>query len=178
MRALNTILSAVSLVLLALVLFFFVRSYFRFDGALHYAEGKPTVATASGNNQTLEQEIAGRSTGVTSYRGQLTWVSIANPIRADDWETWSVPADQPYSKGPMLLVWELRDNSGLRWGATKTRTLVRDPIMGISWQLPYTFFSIPYWMLVLGLAILPYLWVTSFVRASRSKDAPDAPAKV
>src|SRR4051812_21890114 len=103
MRALNTILSAVAAVLLALVLVFFVRSYLRFDGMLHYTdEGTPGVATGfSGNNVTADVEFKGRSSGIISYRGQLTWVSITTPIPVGDWEHWSVPTDQPFASGPM-----------------------------------------------------------------------------
>src|SRR5439155_5898874 len=47
MRMLNTILSALSTFLLLVVLFFWVRSYWRFDGILHYSEGEPVTVTAS-----------------------------------------------------------------------------------------------------------------------------------
>jgi hypothetical protein len=163
MRRLLHILSALSLLLLAVVLVFWIRSYSRFDGVLHFGEAAPLSATAQGEGESTKVDVTGRSTGWLSYRGRLTYVSIANPLRSAPWEHWSEPADAPPGMGPMMLVWEARSQGGLSGGTVQSQAALRDPVKpGISWRLPYRYFTLPYWVPALLLAILPYRWVTGW----------------
>jgi hypothetical protein len=172
MRWTSTIFTALSLVLLLLVAFFYARSYARFDGLLHFDEhGKPGAAIATNGRDALRAEFTGRSSGFISYRGHLTYVSITNPVRAEDWEGWSVPVDQPYAQGPMNIVWDVREIGGLKYGSGKTQSGLVDPVYRVAWQLPFQYLTIPYWLLVLALAILPYLWLTAYRRALRRERA-------
>src|SRR5215217_4846565 len=114
MRALHTILSAVSAVLLVLVLYFFVRSYFRFDGVLRFVENASAPVVPSAQTGFRAK---GKSVGLISYKGQLIYVSIINPIGADTWEGWSVPVDREFASGPMNLVWDVRQRRGLEYGS-------------------------------------------------------------
>jgi len=158
MRVFFNVLSAVCAVLLLLVLAAWIRSYVRYDGLLHFSEGESSMATASGNGRTEEAEIAGRSTGFISYKGRLTYVSIANPLRPAEWESWTAPVDALPTSGPMMLTWDVRNQSGLSGGSAKTLHELRDPMMGISWRLPYRFFTLPYWLPFALLLIMPYRW--------------------
>jgi hypothetical protein len=159
MRALTPLLTACSLLLLLLVIGLWARSYFRYDGMLHFTEGASAMATASRNGKSADAEVTGRSSGLISYRGRLTYVSIANPLRPQPWESWSIPADAPPSSGPMMLTWEARARTGVAWGSAKTVNELRDPFVGISWRLPYSFLTLPYWVPTVLLGILPYGWV-------------------
>jgi len=159
MRALTPLLTAVSLVLLLLVIGLWARSYFRYDGVLHYAEGGAQTANASKNGKTQDMDVLGRSTGLISYRGRMTYVSIANPLRAESWESWSVPADAPPAGGPMLLAWEARAHSGVAWGNARTVNELQDPVLHIGWRLPYAFVTLPYWVPTILFGILPYRWI-------------------
>jgi hypothetical protein len=167
MRLLSTILSAVSLVLLLFVGFYYARSYARYEGILHFAEGAPTTVTASKNGNTVEVDVTGRSTGWISFRGQLTYVSIANPVSFESWTGWSEPADAPPAIGPMLLVAEARSYRGLQGGSAMSQHELRDPIGRVAWRLPYRYVTMPFWVLVILLAILPYRWITGYLRAMR-----------
>src|SRR6266566_7218597 len=168
MRLLLNFLAALSLLLLLIALFFWTRSYFRYEGILHFGQGQPLTATASGVGETLDREVTGRSSGWISYRGRLTYVSIANPLPAEGWEIWSQPVNAPPGTGPMILVWEARAHSGLAGGMTKTQNELRDPIrVGVSWKLPYHYFTIPYWLPVMLLALLPYRWLAARRLAAR-----------
>src|SRR3954454_13142931 len=142
MRWLFTILAAISLVLFALTLFFYARSYSRFDGVLHFVEHESYPAPG-------EFRPKGMSTGFISYKGQLTYVSIINPIGGDAWEGWSVPVDHPFAAGPMNIVWDVRDKHGVGWGESKTHSGLMDPIHHILWQLSYDFVTAPYWLLAI-----------------------------
>jgi hypothetical protein len=168
MRWLLTILAAISLVLFALTVFFFARSYGRFDGVLHFGVGHP--GTATGVNEaglTESDQIRPRSSGLISYRGQLTYVSIVNPIGGDTWEGWSVPVDRPYAAGPMNIVWDVREKHGVGWGESKTHSGLMDPIHHIMWQLSYDFVTAPYWLLAVLFGILPTRWFMNYRQTAR-----------
>jgi hypothetical protein len=169
MRRLVNILSALSLLLLGAILILWIRSYSRFDGVLHFSEAAPLSATVQGEGESTRVDVTGRSTGWLSYRGRVTYVSIANPLRSAPWEHWSEPADAPPGIGPMMLVWEARSQSGLSGGAAQTQAALRDPVKpGISWRLPYHYFTFPYWLPALLLAILPYRWAATWWRKRRT----------
>lgn len=167
MRLLSTILSAVSLVLLLFVGFYYARSYLRYEGVLHFSEGAPESVTASKYGNTVDVDVTGRSTGWLSFRGQLTYVSIANPVRFDSWVSWSFPADTPPATGPMVLVADVRGHRGLQGGSAVSQHELRDPVGRVAWRLPYRYFTMPYWVLVMLLAVLPYRWITGYLRAMR-----------
>jgi hypothetical protein len=159
MRLISTILSALSLVLFVVATVFWVRSFMRFEGVLHFSDSEPVKATMRGEGESMTAEVRGRSTGWISYRGRLTYLSIANPLRSAGWESWSEPADAPAGMGPMMLAWEARNQSGLAGGTTQTQFALRDPIEPkISWLLPYRYFTLPYWLLAVLFGILPYRW--------------------
>jgi hypothetical protein len=167
MRLIPTILAAISSMLLIFVLFFWARSHMRYEGILHYSEGAPARVTASGNGKTVDEELTGKSSGWVSFPGQLTYISITNPVRSADWESWSDPIDTSISVWPSLLAADAITHHGLSLGPTQTQGELRDPMMGIAWRLPYWYFTIPYWMLAIVLAILPYHWTMDYRRAVR-----------
>ena len=163
MRWFFHIFSALSLLVLVVVMVFWIRSYSRFEGVLHFGESEPLAATVLGEGESTSVDVAGRSSGWLSFRGRLTYLSIANPLRSDSWESWSEPADAPPGMGPMMLAWEARGQDGLSGGTTQTKAALRDPVKpGISWLLPYRYFTLPYWVPALLLAILPYRWVAAW----------------
>jgi hypothetical protein len=167
MRALNTILSTVSAVLLVLALFFFVRSYFRFDGVLRFVEHAAAGAAPDAPGTPQGFYAKGKSSGLISHKGQLTYVSIVNPIGADTWEGWSVPVDEVFASGPMNLVWDVRERRGLEFGSARTQSGLTDPIHQVTWQLQYTYATAPYWLLAVLFAVLPVRWVIGYRRAAR-----------
>jgi len=172
MRLLLTILAALSTLLLIFTLFFYVRSYSRYEGVTHFTEGGSETATASANGKTVEMDVSGRCSGWISYKGQLTYVSMVDPVKFESWENWSQPLDQPMpAKGAMVLVSDARLHSGLGGGKAKTRSELTDPVMGVSWRLPYHYFTIPYWALVLLFAILPWRWGSAFRLAVQREKA-------
>src|SRR5258706_285615 len=134
MRFFSNFLAALSLLLLLVVCFFWTRSYFRYEGVLHFSEGAPWKTTMSGAGETLDAEVTGRSSGWISYRGRLTYVSIANPLRTKPWESWSQPADAPrraiaHREGDVAVILELAVND-----AALAIHLVRDhEAAGIGW---------------------------------------------
>jgi hypothetical protein len=159
MRKLRDILSALSLLLLIAALFFWVRSYARYEGVLHYGEGAPLVATVVGEGETLERNVVGRSTGWVSYRGRLTYVTIANPLRADDWERWSEAIASTPSSGAKRLVAEVAARSAIGGGAGQTQMAIAGQGVTLPLRLPYHYLTLPYWLLVLLLAIAPWRWI-------------------
>jgi hypothetical protein len=169
MRWVSTILAAISSVLLVFVLYFGARSYWRYEGIVHYSTASPMVATATGNGLSLDREISGRTSGLISFKGQLTYVSIANPDPEPEqvWYSWSHSIDQPLVLGPMVLVVEARGWSGLKGGTQKTVNLLRDTILGIAWRLPYDYFTVPYWMLAVAFAVGPYFWFSRYRLGAR-----------
>jgi hypothetical protein len=167
MRLSSTILAALSLILMVFAVFFGVRSYSRYEGALRYGKGAPTPATAFTKDESYSQDFTGRSTGLLSYRGQLTYVSIVNPLRPEPWETWSIGANETPRSGPMILVWDVRLRSGLAFGSANTKSGLQDPKIGAAWQLPYRYFTVPYWLLALLFAILPYRWVVKLRQVAK-----------
>jgi hypothetical protein len=178
MRWFFNILSALSLLLLAVVLLFWIRSYSRFEGILHFSDAAPLMATAQGEGESLATAVTGRSSGWLSYRGRLTYVSIANPLRSAPWEHWSEPADAPPGVGPMMLVWEARSQRGLSGGTAKTQAALRDPVKpGISWNLPYRYFTLPYWVPALLLLILPYRWIAAHLARRKRTTATPHPSR-
>jgi hypothetical protein len=172
MRVLTTILAGVSALLLCVSIFFFARSYVRFEGSLHFTDGNaPLNATASDNGQSRQFNLTGRSSGWISFRGQLTYFSIGNFVQLESWESWSIPTDAEPAPGPMMLAWEARDIRGVGGGSGTSKRELRDPAMGVNWRLPYSYFTIPYWMLVVAFGILPMRWFLSFREASRRQAA-------
>jgi hypothetical protein len=158
MRIFRPILTALSLLLLVLVTFFWVRSYLRYEGILHFGDSAPLVATAVGEGETLDGNVRGRSTGFISYKGRVTYVSIANPLLGQEWEAWSEPVNAPPSTGAKRLVVEAARH-GLGGGASKTQTALEGQGVSLPLRLPYRYFTIPYWLLAMVLIILPYRWV-------------------
>jgi 4-amino-4-deoxy-L-arabinose transferase-like glycosyltransferase len=159
MRKLRDILTALSLLLLIAVLFFWVRSYARYEGVLHYGEGAPLVATAMGEGETLQGNVRGRSTGFVSYRGRLTYVTIANPLRADEWERWSEAIDATPSSGAKRLVVEVAARSAIGGGSGQTQMAIAGQGVTLPLRLPYHYLTLPYWLLALLLAIAPWRWI-------------------
>lgn len=169
MRLLSNTLSAISLLLLILVLLFWTRSHWRYEGILSYSEGATVTVKVATNGKVVEEQVSGRSCGWISFPGQLTYLSIANPVRSNDWESWSAPVDIDASNAawPMLLAADAGMQQGFRFGSSQTQRDLRDKAMGFSWQLPYRYITIPYWLLAILLAILPYRWVADYRRAKR-----------
>jgi hypothetical protein len=162
MRLLYTIVAAVSLLLLIFVAYFGARSLRRYEGTLTTREVvAPIRVTASGNNRTEEIELYTQTSGWVSYRGRLTYLSIANPVRGQEEETWSRPASDTAGTWPMALAAEVRSIGSIGWGSGKTVGKLRDPL-GITWRLPYSYFTVPYWLLAVLTAVLPALWGRSF----------------
>jgi len=162
MRAISTIVSAISLLLLILVLFLWLRSHSRYEGILHYGSGAPLKVKASYGGKVVEDECPTRSSGWISFPGQLTYVSVANPVNTNDWESWSEPLDTSLAAWSPLLAADAVIQSGLRWGSAETVRDLRDLQTGYSWKLSYSYFTIPYWMLSVLLVILPYRWVADY----------------
>jgi hypothetical protein len=158
MRVFRSILTTLSLLLLIVVVLFWVRSYLRYEGILHFGDAEPLVATAVGEGETLEGNVRGRSTGFISYKGRFSYVSIANPLLGLEWETWSEPTDVPPTAGAKRLVVEAA-RRGLGGGLAKTETALEGKGVSLPIRLPYRYFTIPYWLLAMVLAILPYRWV-------------------
>ncbi|HEY7118934.1 MAG TPA: hypothetical protein VH475_20255 [Tepidisphaeraceae bacterium] len=167
MRLLNTVISALSLLLLIFAVFFWARSHWRYGGILHFTESTPVAVTASNEGKSVQEQFTGRSSGLISYKGQLTYVSIVNPLRPAPWESWSSPADATTGSGPMALVADARVHRGLRGGAASTQSELRDPVLNISWRLPYHYFTAPYWLLAIVLGVLPVRWVIGYREAVR-----------
>jgi 4-amino-4-deoxy-L-arabinose transferase-like glycosyltransferase len=159
MRKLRDILSWLSLLLLIAVLFFWMRSYARYEGVLHYGDAAPLVATAVGEGETLEGNVRGRSTGWVSYRGRLTYVTIANPLRADVWEAWSEAIAATPSPGAKRLVMEVAAQSAMGGGSGKTQMAIEGQGVSLPLRLPYHYLTVPYWLLALLLAIAPWRWI-------------------
>jgi hypothetical protein len=63
MRLFLNILSALSLLLLGVVLFFWIRSYSRFDGILHFGEATPLSATVQGEGSRRRSTSRGGARG-------------------------------------------------------------------------------------------------------------------
>lgn len=158
---LNTILSALSTFLFLIVLFFWLRSYWRFDGFLHYGEGKPIILETSVKGRTFKVELPGRSGGLISYRGQIAYVSVATPF-GEPFESWSVPVEATTGTGPAALVSDVRVHTGFRYGSDQTRSELRDPTAGLSWHLPYRYLVVPYWILAILLGIMPWRWLAAY----------------
>ena len=79
MRLFSTILAAISLLLLIVTIFFWIRSQSTYEGLVHYSEtGQYKVALRRGDAKA-EGEINGNVAGLLSRRGKLTYASIANP---------------------------------------------------------------------------------------------------
>jgi hypothetical protein len=172
MRRLSNILAGISLFFLILVLLLWVRSNWRYEGILHYVEGPLVTVKAAANGKVAEEQFAGKSSGWISFPGQLTYLSVTNPVRSNDWDGWSEPVDVEESKATwsMKIAAQAGIHRGLRMGPTQTQGDLRDNMMGFSWQVPYWYLTIPYWMLAIALAILPYRWVADYRwRAKRVK---------
>lgn len=159
MRKLRDILSALSPLLLIAVIFFWVRSYARYEGVLHYGDAAPLVATAVGEGETLEGNVRGRSTGIVSYRGRLTYVTIANPLRADEWERWSEAISETPSSGAKRLAVEVAAQSTMGGGSGTADMAIEGKGVTLPLRLPYHYLTLPYWLLALLLAIAPWRWV-------------------
>jgi hypothetical protein len=159
MRKLRDILSALSLLLLIAVIFFWVRSYARYEGVLHYGDAAPLVATAVGEGETLEGNVRGRSTGIVSYRGRLTYVTIANPLRADQWERWSEAIAGTPSSGAKRLAVEVAAQSAMGGGSGITQMAIAGNGVSLPLRLPYHYLTLPYWLLMVLLAIAPWRWI-------------------
>ena len=157
MRLISSILTAISLLLLVVVSIVWPRSYRRYEGILHYGQGAPLNATAVGKAATINEDVSGRSTGLISYKGRLAYVSIANPLCADDWEIWSEPADAPPSPGAKRLAVDAARQS-LGAGSSKTEHALEGSGMSLPFLLSYRYFTVPYWLLAMVLLLLPYRW--------------------
>ena len=159
MGKLRDILSALSLLLLVAMIVLWVRSYARYEGVLHYGEAAPLVATAVGEGETLEGNVRGRSTGVVSYRGRLTYVTIANPLRADTWERWSEVIAETPSSGAKRLAVDVAAQSTMGGGSGTTEMAIAGKGVTLPLRLPYHYLTLPYWLLALLLALAPWRWI-------------------
>jgi hypothetical protein len=159
MRNLRDILSALSLLLLIAVLYLWMRSYSRYEGVLHYGEAAPLVATAVGEGETLEGNVRGRSTGLVSYRGRMTYVTIANPLRAQTWERWSEAIAETPSSGAKRLAVDVAAQSTMGGGSGTTEMAIAGKGVTLPLRLPYHYLTLPYWLLALLLAIAPWRWI-------------------
>jgi len=163
MRLIGTILSALSLLLLLGVLFFWMRSYSNYEGVAWFREGKdltPATWTQAGTSETWE--LPGRSRGILSYKGQLTYASIANPLISEPQEFWSHPLKEELTAGKSAaLMFDAKNRAGITFGSDVTRHDLID-INGKAWKLPYHFVTTPYWMLAILLALPPYFWISNY----------------
>ena len=159
MGKLRDILSALSLLLLLAVIFLWVRSYTRYEGVLHYGKAAPLVATASAEGESADVNVDGRSTGIVSYRGRLTYVTIANPLRADTWERWSEVIAETPSSGAKRLAVEVAAQSTMGGGSGATEMAIAGKGVTLPLRLPYHYLTLPYWLLTLLLAIAPWRWI-------------------
>src|SRR4051794_28558420 len=104
MRLFTTILAAVCSLLLIFVVFFWVRSYFYYEGTVWYRTGGEVRAALTVRGQRGEGQIpAGRMRGFLSRRGSLTFASIADPSE-DESSSWSHPVNEAPKSGAMALM--------------------------------------------------------------------------
>lgn len=162
MRVLTTILAAVSFLLLMFVVFFWVRSYSRYEGAVWYGAGKEARVVLTVRDKRGEGEAAGRMRGFMSRAGCLTYASIADPSDEPPSQSWSHPTGQPPMPGAMSLMYPTT-TSGFYIGSGINRVADRD----LNWELPFWRLTIPYWILALLLATGPFLWFRNYREAAR-----------
>src|SRR3954463_15105650 len=145
MRLLSTILAALSLLLLIITIFFWVRSQSAYEGFVHYSEtGSYKVALRRGDAQA-EGEINGNVAGILSRNGKLTYASIANPpLEPWSWKAWSGPRDQLEPGAPTLMSPTIA-TGGFSVGGGKAT--MRDG--QLLWELPYWRLTLPYWSLAI-----------------------------
>lgn len=165
MRILFTIASFLSVLILLTLAFFWTRSYSRFEGIVHYDEGSPTLCISNPETTKTYIEVETHSTGLISYKGQLTWASVANPLRSKPWEKFSVSVDAPPGD-VTALMFEPRMRKGLSWASTLTAASYSD-VNGVPWKLGYSFVTAPYWFLMLAAAILPWRWTMNLLLRRR-----------
>lgn len=164
MRLLGTIFSAVCFVLFCAAIFFWIRSYSAFEGAAWFKEDQAPIAAAwtKPDGSTGTADLASRTAGLLSFRGQLTYATIANPLKSEPAETWSHPVKEAVSRGnAMALLWDPKDSVGITFGTANTRHELLD-VNRISWKLSYRYITTPYWFLACLLAIAPYLWFSNY----------------
>lgn len=167
MRILFNIASALSLIVLVLLVVLWRRSYSRYEGIVHFGTGSPTACISNPETTKTMIEVDTHSTGVVSYRGQLTWASVANPLRSDPWQSFSVHVDAP-PRDVTALMFEPTHLSkrGISWDSTLTKGFYADT-NGVPWRLGYSYFTIPYWFLILAAAILPWRWSMNYMLRQR-----------
>jgi hypothetical protein len=166
MRLLSTILAAISMLLLIGVLFFYVRSYWLYEGNVHYSEGGQARAALTVRGKRGEGDIPGRMSGLLSYKGEFTYASIAVPTEEPAWQSWSNPLDEPLKNGAMSLMYP---TVGSRFGYASGEAHVADK--DLAWELPYWNVTIPYWLPVVLLAIGPWRWFVNYrVALQREKE--------
>lgn len=175
MRLLSTILSALSLLLLLVVCFFWFRSLSTYDGIVHYSEtGMYKVALKRGSAQA-EGEINGNVAGVVSRGGKLTYASIANPPKEPwSWKSFTHPRNKP-EPGPAMLMAPTIAPGGFSVGSGKA-TVADGPLQ---WELPYWRVTLPYWFLAIAFAIAPWLWFSRYrlvAQREREGRCPDCGA--
>lgn len=163
MRLFSTILAALSVLLLIVIVFFWIRSQSTYEGFVHYSEtGRYKVALRRGNAQA-EGEINGNVAGLLSRDGKLTYASIANPpVEPWSWKAWSGPRDQPEPGASMLMLPTIA-SGGFSVGGGKAS--MRDG--QLVWELPYWRLTLPYWSLAIFFAIGPYLWFSRYLLLAR-----------
>jgi hypothetical protein len=168
MRLMFNIFTAISLLFLVLILIFWPRSYFRFEGVMHYSEGSMTAVKAGYGGKSVDEQVTGRSSGWVSFPGQLTYVSITNPARTNDWESWSASVDieEGNATWSMSLAAQAASRRGIGMGSAESLGELRDHTLGYLWQVPYWYFTAPYWLLTVLFAILPYRWVREYRRVA------------
>jgi hypothetical protein len=167
MRLLTTIFAAVCSLLLIFVVFFWVRSYFYYEGTVWFRPGGEVRVALTVRGQRGEGQIpAGRMRGFLSRRGSLTFASIADPTDEPPSESWSHPVDQPPGKGAMTLMFPTLA-SGFRVGSGISKVSDAD----LQWELPFWRISAPYWIVVILLGIAPFRWVRAFREAGRREAA-------
>jgi hypothetical protein len=167
MRLFTTILAAISCLLLTLVVFFWIRSYFRYEGMVWYGAGREAhVVVTNVRGQRGEGEAPGRMRGLMSRGGSLTYASIADPSDEPESNSWSHPTGQPPKPGAMSLMYPTT-TSGFYIGSGINRVADHD----LNWELPFWRITVPYGLLALLFAIGPFLWFRSYREAARREDA-------
>ncbi len=163
MRVLWTIFSAICFLLLIAACFFGARSIFYYEGISRFTpNGKPRMVAASDGAKTEEIEVRKQSDGLVSYKGHLVYVSIANPLGATGTDVWSHPIDDTAINGTKALMFDAGAKGGITYGSGVNKNALIDTTLHWSWKLPYDYVTVPYWFIIVLLALPPYLWISNY----------------
>jgi hypothetical protein len=160
MRLLSTIVASISAVLCVAVLFFWARSYSYYEGIVGYArKGAATYAIIDGQGQRSEWQAQGRTAGLLSRNGSLSFSSIVDPVQETwSWFSWSHPVRQEPDTNAMALMAGTIPSVGFSVGSGKATVA----FSGQPFELPYWRITVPYVLLTLLTAILPVRWFMNY----------------